>query len=416
MMPAASPVLHVHKFLFDRGGLERYLFLVLDLLRSRGHDVVTLGMADARNRERGDGTYLVDPVRFPERPGPGNALTAARGLARAIYSSQAYRVTRRLIDERRPRVAHVHELHHHLSPSVLVALREAGVPVVMSAHEYKLACPTVHLFDGKGVCEACRGHRYWQPLLRRCSHGSLTRSAGAALEAAVHHGLRLYDERHVGLIACGSEFTKAKLAEFGYAPSRLTLLPYQHDLTAWPRPTAPIGEHIAFAGRLVAYKGVATLIRALALAGDPPAVIAGAGPEREALERHATDAGLRRLRFAGFVDDDELRALLGTARAVVVPSEVLETFGYAAYEAMLLGRPVIASDLGPLPELVTPETGLLFPPGDERRLAEHIRTLANDAALAARMGRAGRAAAEARTDLDRHYERLTEIYEEVMTR
>lgn len=412
MASAEAPirVLQIHKFLFDRGGLERYFFFLVDHLRGRGHRVVTLGMADPRNRPPGDSSYLVSPVRFPDSPA-AEFGASARGLARALYSKEAKRVTKAAIAEFRPDVAHVHEVHHHLSPSVLVALREAGIPVVLSAHEYKLICPTVHLHDGHGICEACKGHRYWQPLVRRCSKGSLLRSAAAALDSSVHHALGLYDRRHVQVIAAGSTFTLDKLREFGIEDSRLQLLPYMLDPAEWGPPAAEPGSYLAFVGRLIGFKGADTLIDALSLAGDPPTVIAGDGPEREGLERKAAQLGLRRLRFAGYLPADQLRTVLGGAIAIVVPSQVLETFGFAVYESMAIGRPVIASRLGPLPELVSDgHNGLLFEPGNAEDLADCLRRVITDPVWAHGMGRAARRFVEMRTDPDQHYARLMEIY------
>jgi glycosyltransferase involved in cell wall biosynthesis len=412
-MMATKPtaVLQIHKFLFDRGGLERYFFFLVDHLRGRGHRVVTLGMADPRNKPPGDRSYLVSPVSFPERPA-SDLRTSARGLARALYSREAMRITKAAIEEVRPLVAHVHEVHHHLSPSVLVALRHAGIPVVLSAHEYKLICPTVHLHDGGGICEACKGHHYWQPLLKRCSKGSLLRSAAAALDSSVHHALGFYDRRHVQVIAAGSRFTLAKLQEFGVEADRLELLPYMLDPAEWGPPAAEPGSYLAFVGRLVGFKGADTLVEALSLAGDPPTVIAGDGPERPALERRAAELGLKRLRFAGYLPADELRKVLAGAIAVIVPSQVLETFGFAVYEAMAIGRPVIASRLGPLPELVKDgENGLLFEPGNAEDLAACLRRAVSDPEWAHGMGRAARRYVELRTDPDSHYQRLMEIYE-----
>ncbi|MBO0705851.1 MAG: glycosyltransferase family 4 protein, partial [Candidatus Dormibacteraeota bacterium] len=144
---------------------------------------------------------------------------------------------------------------------------------------------------------------------------------------------------------------------------------------------------------------------------------AGRGPQREELERLAADLGLRRLRFAGFVPDAELPSLVQGAIAAVVPSEVFETFGYAAYEAMAVGRPVVASRIGPLPELIQHgETGLLFDPGDPEGLAMRLSLLNEDRDRAHRMGRAARAFVEERNDVDRHYERLLQIYRRAMER
>jgi glycosyltransferase involved in cell wall biosynthesis len=415
--PRPDPILQIHKFLFDRGGLERYLFYLIGELEKRGHRVIGLGVADPRNRPAGEKTYVVSPVSFPDHPSLRNGLTAARGLARALYSREAYRRTRQLIEETRPEVAHVHELHHHLSPSVLIALREAGIPVVLSAHEYKLVCPKVHLHDGKGICEACRGHRYWNPVLRACSKGSRLRSTAAALESTVHHILGMYDSRYVQVITAGSEFTLGKLREFGVSSERLELLTYVLDPADWGPPAAEPGRYLAFVGRLAGYKGAATLVRALALAGDPEALIVGDGPERPQLQQLAESLELRRLRLTGFLPAHELRRVLEDAVAVVVPSEVLETFGFAAYEAMALGRPVIASRLGPLPELVVDgETGLLFEAGNPEDLALKLRQVMDDKLSAHRMGHSARRWVELKTDPDRHYRRLMEIYEKAGAR
>jgi len=413
--PSPDPVLQVHKFMFDRGGLERYLFFLQGELERRGHRVVTFGMRHPAARPSPYTGHYVSPVEFAERPGLGQLPGAVRALGRAIFSLEALRRARDLVRATRPAVAHVHEIHHHLSPSVLVALREAGVPVVLSAHEYKLVCPTVWLHDGTGICEACRPHRYWEPLRRRCSNGSLARSAGAALEASLHHLAGLYDRRHVQVIAAGSRFVYDKLREFGIEEDRLALLPYVLDPAEWGEAETEAGEYLAFTGRCVAGKGVRTLVQALSLAGDPPAVIAGDGPEWERLGALAARLGLTRLRMervpASPDSHRRLRQVLRGARAAVMPSEVYETFGYAAYEAMAVGRPVVASRLGPLPELVVEgETGLLFRPGDAEDLARCLRRLLDDAALARRLGAAARRAVEARTDLDGHYERVRALY------
>jgi glycosyltransferase involved in cell wall biosynthesis len=412
MTDRVSRVLQIHKFFFDRGGLERYFFLLLDDLERRGHDVVTLSMTDPRNRPSPYARYFVSPVTFKARPTLRDSAASVRALGRAIYSPEAKRKTRELVELTRPDVAHVHEVHHHLSPSVLVALREAEVPVVLSAHEYQLICPTVGLYDGRGICEACRGHRYWEPLKRRCSNGSLGRSAAAALEATVHYLTGAYDERHVQVIVAGSRFTLNKLAEFGIPRERLEYLPYVLDAAEW-QPSAAVARasHFTLVSRLVAGKGIETFLRALRLSGDPPARIVGDGPGRAELEELASSLGLTNTRFTGFVANEELRLIMESSRAVIVPSQVYETFSYSVYEAMALGRPVVASRLGPIPELVTEsETGFLFAPGNPEDLAGKLAVLTADAGKAERMGREARRQFLERNNVEAHYETLMRIY------
>jgi glycosyltransferase involved in cell wall biosynthesis len=413
-MTTPNPVLQVNKFLHDRGGLERYLQFLFGDLERRGHHVVTFAMADPRNWPSPYSEYFVSPVSFPRQVGLRNSLTATRGFLRAIYSRAAHRQVLQLVHDTRPQIAHVHEVFHQLSPSVLVALREAGVPVVLHAHEHKLICPTVLLHDGRGICEACKGHRYWQPLVRRCSAGSLPRSAAAAVEATVHHLLGLYSDKYAPVIVAGSRFTMAKHQEFGIAPERMELLPYVLDPAEWAPPTQEPGDYFVFAGRLDTGKGVPTLLRALRLAGDPPMLITGTGPARAEFERQAAELGLTNLRFTGWLEEAELRTTVAGSLAALFTSEGYETFGYSAYEALAAGRAVVASRLGPLPELVQEgETGLLFEAGNAEDLASKLRELRADRDLARKLGRQARAFFDERNDPDRHYERLMEIYERV---
>jgi len=217
-----------------------------------------------------------------------------------------------------------------------------------------------------------------------------------------------------------SRFVLEKAREFGVESARLRLLPHgvDHRAATAAGPSgaaAPGGDggHVLFAGRLAVEKGV-RLLPALARRIAPvPLVVVGDGPLRRWLDGQI--AALPSLRVLGHRPDAELAALRAGAAAVIVPSLFYEHFCYAAAEALLDARPVVASRIGAIPELVEHEvTGLLVPPGDAEALAAATVRAVRDAE-AAGWGRAGRARVQAVGSPARHVEGLLAVYREALT-
>lgn len=178
-----------------------------------------------------------------------------------------------------------------------------------------------------------------------------------------------------------------------------------------PAPGAPL---IGFLGRLAEEKGVQVILQALSvLGGEARLRVIGDGPFRPRLEQLAQDFGVAdRVEFAGEVDDAQRLRLMAECRALVVPSLHIELFGMVAVEGGLAGLPVIASAIGGLQEIVVPgETGFLFAAGDTEALAGHLRTITEDAALAARLGAAGRQRALANYTVETTVDRYEALYE-----
>jgi glycosyltransferase involved in cell wall biosynthesis len=155
------------------------------------------------------------------------------------------------------------------------------------------------------------------------------------------------------------------------------------------------GPYVIFVGMLIYLKGIQYLIKAFkeVQLKHPKAklVIAGQGREEENLKSLAQELGLsQQVMFAGFLEQTVLAAYIKGSRALVLPS-LTEGLGRVAIEAQFLGRPVIASRVGGIPEIIADgETGLLVEPEDSRGLAEAMVRLLDDAQLAERMGTAGR--------------------------
>jgi glycosyltransferase involved in cell wall biosynthesis len=373
-------VLLVNKFFFPAAGAETVALQTADLLRDAGHEVVPFAMDHpnslatpwskhfAKRRE-----YNVGSV----------ANRAADGLA-SIYSLEARRKLRRLLEEVSPDVAHLHNVYHQLSLSILDELKRARVPVVMTLHDYKAVCPNYQLLAPDGLCTRCLGGAYWNAVAHRCIKGSYTGSAIAALEAYLNRFRRQYDK--VDLFVSPSQFLADMLYRAGFASERVTVIP---NAVAQELATKTTRERprFVFAGRLSEEKGLNVLLKAASLLrSDASIVICGDGPLREHVERVVTLEGLP-VELKGFVPPSEARALIGTARALVLPSIWYENCPMSILEAAAKGTPTIGSRLGGVPELVVDRsTGLLVDRGDPVKLAEAIDELAEDAPFAQRLG------------------------------
>lgn len=403
-------ILLCSNFYYRRGGDCAYLLALQALLEKHGHETAVFSMRHPRNLPCPQEKYFVDFLDYAELNKSPTPLNAVRVLGRSIWSRQARRNVARLIADWKPDVAHLQNVHAYLTPSILGPLRAAGVPVVWTLHDYKLICPNDNFFSHGRICEECRGGRFWRCARNRCKKGSLGASAVAALEAYVHRGIGF--ARRVDRFIAPSEFVKRKFVEFGYPEGRIRVLP--HFLDGVPRPAPGPGTYGLYAGTLMPFKGVGTLLRALAKAPPHPFHVLGGGERLEEYRRQARELGLGHVVFRGFLSGAELEAELAGAAYAVVPSEWWETFSYAAQEPLARGIPVIASDLGALPELVRDgETGLRFPAGDADALAERIARLWGDPALRARLGAQARTFMGEKCDAERYARELLALYRDV---
>lgn len=408
-------VLLVNAFHYLRGGVERTYLDESRWLEGAGHQVSHLATRDPRNLYSPTARHFAPAADFRE------GAPAGRGLAQlphAIWSAPAARAMAGLLREIRPDIAHVHAPSRYLTPSVLRPLEQAGVPMVMTLHDFKPWCTNRLLFAHGEPCERCRGGRHWHALATGCVQDSRARSAIATVEAYAHDALGAY--RSVRRWIAPSRFVLEKAVAHGVRSETLRLLPHGVETSHAPDPATqprerlvlPERPFVLFSGRLSVEKGV-RLLPAIAMRLAPtPLLVAGEGPLRGWLADHASATPA--LQLLGHVEDATLAMLRAAAGAVVVPSLFYEHFCYAAAEALLDRRPVVASTIGAIPELVEHEvTGLLAPPGDAHALAEAVRRSLADPA-AATWARAGHERVATLGDPRLHLNGLIDIYREAM--
>jgi glycosyltransferase involved in cell wall biosynthesis len=403
-----TTLLSVNNYYYYRAGAETVFLEQNKMFQQSGWNVVPFAMQSRKNLSSPWSKYFVDNIEFGERYSLPAKLIR---VPKVIYSFEARRKLARLIDETRPDVCHAHNIYHHISPSILSLLKQRSIPVVLTLHDLKIACPAYSMLAPDGVCERCRGGRLHNVLLHRCIKNSVALSAIVMLEAALHRLLRTYSSC-VGRFAVPSRFYIEKLCDWGWPRSMFSHVPNFVDANRY-RPQYKPGKCFVYVGRLSREKGLATLIRAAALSGCR-LLLAGTGPQLTELRALAAKLGAD-VRFPGFLSGESLHEAVRSARAVVLPSEWYENAPMTVLEAYALGKPVLGARIGGIQELVyEQETGLGFTSGDVASLVAALRDFAErpDGTIED-MGRRARQVVAKQYTAELYQQRVISIYREL---
>jgi len=399
-------ILYCNKYNYPFSGTEAYLFEAMKLMRSKGHDVALFSMADKRGDPTPYDHHFMPHIDFKTKSG---WIHQAKLAAHAIYSFAARRRLRAMIAEFRPDVAHVRNIYHHLSPSILWELRAQKVPVVYHLNDFKVLCPSYNLVSRGEACEACKGGEFWHALNRDCYPGMAARITLVA-EAYFHKRLGTY-RNCVDRFLAPSQFVRDKFVEHGWDARRFAVLPHFQPVKAVVERRAENAPLLYF-GRLSREKGVEDLLHAMRRLPNLRLMIAGDGPERSKLGQVCAESGLTNVEFVGHIRGAELDRAIAGSRFTVLPSHAYETLGKTILESYAHARTVVASDLGSRRELVHEgKTGLLYRTGDVTELASALEFLGSHPDLADEMGRVGQEEVRQHYAPQAHYEALIDLYE-----
>ena len=403
-------ILQVNKFFDYRGGPEFYIPELMSRLEARGHEVHVFATRSESNRPTPDRDYFVTRYAYDRHEGAWRDAVKAVNF---VWNREARLSLERMIADIKPDVIHIHNAYHHLSSSVLKTIRESKIPCVQTLHDYKLACPNYMMFTQGAVCERCKGGHYCQAIKHRCLFPGLLPNMLGAFEMAMTKAFQSY-ENSVTTFISPSKFLMDKMIEWGEPPGKFVHLPNPIEVTDMENSTASVesdSDSYVFVGRLYANKGVETVIRAAAGAGVKLDIV-GDGPERQRLERLASELCPDRVTFHGFKTGESLENIRRRSRAVLVPSIWYENGPFVILEAMGLNLPVMASDIGGIPEMVQNNvTGMLVKPGSVEDWTQAFRDmeLKNPDQRRA-MGQAGRLAVQQGWNWGTHLTKLEEIY------
>lgn len=391
-------ILHISERIAPLGGCERMLLDTCRLSQVIGHQTCIV-VADESASE--------------------NAPVPVFGLPRSRGPRGAHRVRpalESLLAEFRPDVVHLHNVQDFLSPLLLDFLRNRR-PTVRYVHDTRLVCPR---YLSKLLARS--GNPCSYPMGTRCLLHCYPIETGPETHLGMlGFGLRqmeLSATRRLDAILVGSGYMHKQLLANGFHGDGLHLLPGFTDKCPGEPPAQSGEPRVLAVGRFDEIKGLESLPDLFSRLRTPGwrATIAGDGPGLDRARERARELGLaHRVQFAGRISADEIDDYYRQAAVVVVPSRVPEAFGLVGVEAMAFARPVVAHDIGGIPEWLQDEvTGFLVRPGEWSAFAERIDLLLGDRSRAERMGRNARARVDAHFRPRHYLDRLLGIYASVV--
>jgi len=412
---------------FESGGPERYLFSLQEALATRGHETVPFSVRYACNVPTTYERYFVPPlageeeVKFEQHT--WTARSVAKTLARSFYSPEVKRAVVKLIADTRPDVAYILHYLRKLSPSLLVGIKEAGLPAVVRLSDFMMMCPEGHfLRDGK-PCTLCLQDGFWPSVKYRCVHKSVLASM-AHYFATMYHRFRGYWDL-IDAFVVPSAFTLEMMQKAGWPRHLLHHIPSFVSPTFLAERHLPKsrgrGAYILCVSRCEAIKGIDLLVRAMARvkaelgSSCPSLVVVGDchTPFGRKCESLVSELSLdNHVQFYGHAKANELVRLYREARFTVIPSRGYENMPNVLMESYASRTPVLGAGHGSLPLLIEEgATGRCFVPNDVEALARAMVAMWENPEWCERAGENARTVAMREFTPTRHLERLLALFD-----
>lgn len=369
-------ILIVNKFLHPNGGSETYIFKIGDYLLSKGHEVQYFGMEHEGRCVGNEAEAYTTDMDFHT----SSKLAKLTYPIKTIYSAEARRKIRQVLNAFTPDVVHLNNFNYQLTPSIILEIvkwrKKTGhkCRIVFTAHDYQLICPNhmLHNPNTKQNCEKCLGGHFAHCAKGKCIHGSAAKSMVGMAEAFFWKLKGTY--KYIDTMICCSQFMKRKLDTNPLFRTRTITLHNFIDKVEWQQVEKK--DYVLYFGRYAEEKGIGMLLRVCKELPDVKFIFAGSGP----LEKFVEDTP--NVENRGFQKGAELERLIREARFSVYPSEWYENCPFSVMESQMYGTPVLGADIGGIPELIeVGGTGELFESGKEEALKAGILKLWQDKSL-----------------------------------
>lgn len=343
-------ILFIHNRYQYRGGEDVAVEQEASLLQEKGHQVETL-------------IFSNDQL--------SGLLGKVKAGLQSIYNRQSAAKLNEAIEQFKPDLIHVHNIFFSASPSVLYVAGKRKIPVVYTLHNYRHICANALLLRENSVCELCIQKRFpWEAIKYKCYRNSAVESALVTAITGIHKSLHTWQNKVSTYIAL-NEFTRYRMqgTSMKVPEHKMQVKPnFVKDPGngAWPRE-----NFLLYVGRLSPEKGVETMLKAISGMPQCRLVVAGDGPEREALT--AAYGSFANIEFKGSLPAQEVISLLQQCQLLVFPSIWYEGLPFTILEAFATGTPVLASNLGSMQQMITNGyNGFHFQPGNANDLSDKL--------------------------------------------
>ena len=393
-------ILLVSKFYYTRGGAEVVAINMANDLEKHGYEI---------------GVFTMD---YPQNLSPANFYTASQvdfsgGLGDKIKFAmrtmgfQGIKSSfKKALQEFKPDIVHLHNVHSYLSPAVVKLAKEFGSKVVWTLHDYKLACPAYSCLNRGSICEKCFTSKF-NVVKERCFKESLPASVLAYFEAKKWNVKKL--QRYVDYFVCPSAFIKRQMLKAGLQEDKLKVVcnfvdPIKLDQLKSVEIPDTREDFYVYVGRLSEEKGVATLLKA---AKDLPYKLKLVGGGHLYDGFIAEYGKCENIEFLGHQPAEKVAEILLSAKCLVLPSEWYENNPLSVIEALCAGIPIVGANIGGIPELIDEASGEVFESGSAEDLQQAItRVMQSDKYNYKQIAQQS----QERFSFDTHYKQLKELY------
>ena len=334
-------ILLVNKFHYLRGGSEKYYFELAKLLKSHGNTVAFFSMKNENNIKTGDREYFVDEIDM----NTGSKFEALN----VIYSKKNKVLMEKALEEFKPDIVHINNFQRQLSASIIDAVKEKNIPLIMTAHDLNSICPaSIMLYNGE-VCEDCITKGYTSCIKKKCIKNSMLKSVLGYIEKKYYDLHKMFCK--VDCIISPSEFNKNQLLKGKLKCNDITVI--HNFVNETEKTDYTLGDCAFYFGRLSREKGILNLVEAINNIPGARLIIAGDGPESKNIQAYIKEHKLEnRITLLGYLNQNDIRENIRKCRFVTVPSICFENCPYSILETMEIGKPIIGSKIGGIPELV----------------------------------------------------------------
>ena len=338
----------------------------------------------------------------------GSKLSKLTYPIKTIYSSEARKKLRLVLDDFQPDVCHLNNFNYQLTPSMIMEIvkwrKVTGhkCKIVFTAHDYQLVCPN-HMLNNPNThenCEKCIGGHFMNCMKGKCIHGSTAKSAIGMMEAEFWKWKGTY--KYIDTMICCSEFMKSKMDSNPLFAKKTVAMHNFIDKVEWKETEKK--DYVLYFGRFSEEKGIGTLIKVCKELPDVQFIFAGTGPLEETVN------GIKNIKNVGFQKGEALEKLIREARFSIYPSEWYENCPFSVMESQMYGTPVLGAEIGGIPELIqVGKTGELFKSGNAEELNSKIQKLWGDKELCEEYSKNCKGISF--DTIDEYYEKVMRVYQ-----